>query len=120
MTTEQRMAMLRMDAMYEDGDRTLAQLAREAITAGDVELQMAVIGTPLMGMATLRVFMEMSEYLTNAVYANRLQVAADPTRGDCILAMLAELAVEFADVEMINAIRQNPSAGEKTKKILAA
>ena len=80
MTTEQRMAMLRMDAMYQDGDRTLAQLAREAITAGDVELQMAVIGTPLMGMATLRVFMEMSEYSTNAVYANRLAVASDPTR----------------------------------------
>ncbi len=120
MTTKQQEKFQQIKEMELDADGMLVQLAREGIESGDVELQMATIGTPLMGMKTLRVFMEMKNNPNNAVYASRLQVAADPTRGDCILAMMAELAIEFGDGEMAETIRNNPSAGEKTKKILAA
>lgn len=119
MTTKQQEKLQQIRAMELDADGMLAQLAREAIGSGDVELQKAVIGTPLMGIETLRVYMNNSGDSNNVIYPMRLTFAADPTRGDCILAMLAELAVEFGDVEMIEAIRQNPSAGQKTKEVLA-
>lgn len=118
MTIKQQEELQKLRTMELDADSMLASLAREAIYSGDVELQMATISTPLMGKRTLQVYMEEAGNSGNAIYPMRLQVAADPTRGDCILSMLAELAVEFADVEMINILRQNPSAGEKTKNAL--
>ena len=118
MTEEIKNAMQELQKKAVEADERLAEIAKKAIEAEDLKLQMATISMPFSGIQTLRVYMQESENPKNFVYSMRIAVSSDPTRGDCILSILAELALEFKDEKMKELIKENPSAGPKTKGVL--
>lgn len=110
--------ILELENQAKEADAKLAELAKKAIASGNANVQMETVSTPFTGIQTMRVYMQEAHNPSNYIYGMRCAVAQDPTAGDCFLAILAQLAIEFKDEELKKMIANNSSAGIKTKAIL--
>lgn len=99
-------------------DMGISQIAEQAVKLGDAEVQQATVFHPNAGVEMARIYMRMAENPGNVVYGLRLELARNPEANPCTLKTLAQVATEFADKELQQAIAANPVATSEVKEIL--
>lgn len=99
-------------------DVEISQVAEQAVKLGAAEVQQATVFHPNAGVEMARIYMKMAENPGNAIYGLRLELARSQQANPCTLEILAQVATEFADEELRQAIEANPVTTEKIRAIL--